>query len=96
MRWTPTTPKGSDAGRKVKAMPLSARHELPSDAVRFWVPEAMTAAGELSTPRTWIPERVQGGGPQKGWRQDCIVQTPRRAESHAMRLISALLCVLQA
>lgn len=81
MRWTPTTPKGSDAGCKVKAMPLSARHELPSDAVRFWVPEALTAAGELSTPRTWIPERVQGGGPQKGWRQDCIVQTPRRAES---------------
>ena len=32
---------------------------LPLDCLRFFVPESMVpAAGELSTPRTWIPDRV--------------------------------------
>lgn len=36
---------------------------LPLDSLRFFVPESMVpAAGELSTPRTWIPDRVPRAG----------------------------------
>jgi hypothetical protein len=51
---TYTTPRGSDAGLKIQAMPLSERNEAP-DQVRFWVPEAMLGD---STPRSWIQSRI--------------------------------------
>lgn len=42
-------------------IPLSARTGDP-DNLRFWVPESLASGGELSTPRTWIPDRVVVGG----------------------------------
>ena len=47
------------------SMPLSARAGEP-DNLRFWVPEALAGGGELSTPRTWIPDRVHGRGATLG------------------------------
>lgn len=39
------------------------RSSLPLDCQRFFVPESMVpASGELSTPRTWIPDRVPRAG----------------------------------
>ena len=41
---------------------------LPLDSLRFFVPESMVpAAGELSTPRTWIPDRVPRAGGLRGY-----------------------------
>jgi len=51
---------------------------MAPDRLRFWVPEAMVAAGDLSTPRTWIPDIVMGrpavlGRPRRGLSQETDV-----------------------
>jgi hypothetical protein len=58
--------------------PRGGRTMAP-DRLRFWVPEAMVAAGDLSTPRTWIPDRVMGrpavlGRPRRGLSQETDVE----------------------
>jgi len=66
----------------VPETPRGGRMALP-DHLHFWVPEAMVAAGNLSTPRTWIPDRVEGRFPALGRQPAGNLVRPHRWLSHA-------------
>lgn len=66
---TPTTARGSNAGKKASEMPLSARVGKP-DHLRFWIPESSSG---LSTPRTWIVDSIAENRPEAP-----LVGRPRR------------------